>query len=55
MEAGDDEEKFVSMMALEITDQRRTIKVQKEEFIKKKAMEEEKARLRKGKENGLWI
>jgi len=36
VEAGDDEEKFSKMMVLEITDQRRNIKTQKEEFVKRK-------------------
>jgi len=51
MELGDDEEKFTKMMALEIADQRKNIKTQKEEFEKKKLLEEEKARAKKGKEN----
>jgi hypothetical protein len=51
METGDDEEKFSKMMALEISDQRKNIKTAKDEFLKKKAMEEEKARVKKGKEN----
>ena len=51
IEGGDEEEKFTKMMALEIVDQRRHIKVAKEEHLKKKQLEEERAKAKKGKEN----
>jgi len=51
VEAGDDEEKFSKMMMLEIQDQRRNIKTQKDEFFRRQQQEEEKARAKKGKDN----
>lgn len=38
----DEDDKFNKMMVLEISDQRRNIKISKDEFFKKKAAEEEK-------------
>jgi len=41
-EGGDDEEKFNKMINLDMEEQRKNIKIKREEFIRKKQIEEEK-------------
>jgi hypothetical protein len=41
-EGGDDEEKFNKMINLDMEEQRKNIKIKREEFIRKKHIEEEK-------------
>ncbi len=43
----DDEEKFNKMINLDMEEQRKNIKLKREEFIRKKAIEEEKAKKKK--------
>ena len=41
-EGGDDEEKFNRMINLDMEEQRKNIKIKREEFIRRKQIEEEK-------------
>ncbi len=46
----DDEEKFNKMINLDMEEQRKNIKLKREEFIRKKQIEEEKSKKKKNRD-----